>query len=148
MPGVVCAIRGGPASQETVNIALKLAREKALPLTFLYVVNIDFLSRTASSRVQLIIEELHQMGDFILLHAQESAQAQGIPASGVIRRGEVGEEIINLCQEIQADIVVLGRPQGQAGADVFDHQKLDVFSKMIESTSGARVMIVDGTGDE
>ena len=44
MPGILCAVRGGPASQPTIAKAIALAQETGLPLYFLYVVNLDFLS--------------------------------------------------------------------------------------------------------
>ena len=50
MPGIVCAVRGGPASQPTIEKAIALALETGLPLCFLYVVNLDFLSQTPTSR--------------------------------------------------------------------------------------------------
>ncbi|RMF49572.1 MAG: universal stress protein, partial [Anaerolineae bacterium] len=47
MSAIVCAIRGGPASQPTIRRAIALALETSLPLHFLYVVNLDFLSSTS-----------------------------------------------------------------------------------------------------
>ena len=145
MSGIVCAIRGGPASRITINKALGLAKETSLPLYFLYVVNLDFLSHTASSRVQTITKEMRQMGDFILLIAKERAHAQEITAQGVVRQGTIGEEIIGLCQEIDADYVVLGQPQGQEeNEDVFTQARILDFSRRIETDSGARVVLVEG----
>lgn len=140
MPGVVCAIRGGPASQITIDRAVSLASETGLPLFFLYVVNLDFLSHTASSRVQTISREMHQMGDFILLAAKEKAIALDITAQSVVRQGSVGEEIITVCQEVDADYVVLGQPLGEDEEDVFTQERILEFRKRIESESGAQVI--------
>lgn len=149
MSGIVCAIRGGPASQPTIQKAISLAGETRLPLYFLYVVNLDFLSHTASSRVRTISQELHQMGDFILLTAKDRAQAQGIPAQGLVRHGTVMEEIIGVCREIEADFVILGQPLGQEGEeDIFTHERITNFSERIETESGASVVLVEGNQDE
>jgi nucleotide-binding universal stress UspA family protein len=110
MSGIVCAIRGGPASQPTIEQAIATAKETGLSLYFVYIVNLDFLSHTASSRVQIVSDEMRQMGEFILLAAQSQAAAQNIAAEGEVRHGNVREEIIKLCHEIQADYLVLGYP--------------------------------------
>ena len=70
MSGILCAIRGGPNSQPTIEQAVVLAQETGLPLWFLYVVNLGFLTHTSTSRVRTISEQMHQMGEYILLTAQ------------------------------------------------------------------------------
>ncbi len=65
MPGIVCAIRGGPASKPTIARSIALAKETDLPLFFLYVVNLDFLAYTSSSRIHTITQEMEQMGELL-----------------------------------------------------------------------------------
>jgi nucleotide-binding universal stress UspA family protein len=141
MSGVVCAVRGGPDSKSTISQAIGLAKETGLPLYFLYVVNLDFLAYTSSSRVHTISEQMHQMGEFILLSAQDSAAAQGISAQGVVRHGNVGEEIIGLCHELGADYLVLGRPKVQREDTVFTHEMLKRFIEQTEEQTGAKVIL-------
>jgi hypothetical protein len=144
MPGIICAVRGGPDSQPTIAKAISLAKEVSLPLYFLYIVNLDFLSHTQSSRVSTISEELGEMGEFILLTAQQKASKQGITAEGIVRHGNVREEIIGLAKELIADYVVLGLPQGQKEADIFATDRIKEFGKMIEENSGAAVVLAGG----
>ena len=144
MPGIICAVRGGPDSQPTIAKAISLAKEVSEPLYFLYVVNLHFLSHTQSSRVSTISEEMGEMGEFILLIAQEKASKQGITAEGIVRHGNVREEIINLAQELSADYVVLGLPQGQEEADIFASGRIKEFGKTIEDESGAEVVFAGG----
>ncbi len=141
MSGIVCAIRGGPDSQPTIHTAIHLAGEMGQTIYFLYIVNLDFLTYTATSRVQLAAKEMRQMGEFILLTAQAQAEGQGAKAECVVRQGEVSEEIISLCHEINAEYVILGRPRGQAEVDVFTHERLDQFFKHIEQESGAKTVL-------
>jgi nucleotide-binding universal stress UspA family protein len=143
MSGIVCAVRGGPDSKSTISQAIDLAKETGLPLYFLYVVNLDFLAYTTSSRVHTISEQMHQMGEFILLSAQDSAAAQGISAQGVVRHGNVGEEIIGLCHELSADYLVLGRPKVQREDTVFTHEMLKRFIQQTEEQTGAKVILPD-----
>jgi nucleotide-binding universal stress UspA family protein len=144
MSGVVCAIRGGPRSQLTINQAIRLSKDAELPLYFLYVVNLDFLSFTESSRTRLISKEMHEMGEFILVAAQTKAQSEGVEAEGVVRHGEVTMEIIGLAKELSADYIVLGQPEGVDEKDVFTMERLKQFSERLSEESGAQVIIAEG----
>jgi nucleotide-binding universal stress UspA family protein len=144
MPGIICAVRGGPDSQPTIEKAISLAKEVSLPLYFLYIVNLDFLSHTQSSRVSTISEELGEMGEFILLTTQEKARKQGVQSEAVIRHGKVREEIIGLAAELSADYVILGLPQGQEEKDIFAADRIKEFGLTIEEHSGAKVILVGG----
>lgn len=141
MAGIVCAIRGGPGSKETIQTSIDLAKEIQQPLHFLYVVNLDFLQRTESSRVRLISNELENMGDFILLNAKGRAEDQGINAEGTVRQGNVADEIVGLAVELDASHIVLGRPAGDGEEDVFTEDRLQAFRDRIQSESGAKVII-------
>jgi nucleotide-binding universal stress UspA family protein len=141
MAGIVCAIRGGSASQPTIAHAIDLAKETALPLHFLYVVNLDFLARTSISRVHVVAQEMEQMGNFILLTAQTNAEMHGVAAQRIVRHGDVTEEIIKLCHELGADYVVLGHPQVRHTESVFTHDRLAEFVEKIEQLTGAKVVM-------
>lgn len=141
MSGVVCAVRGGVASQPTILQAIRTAREHGLPIYFLYVVNADFLMHTARSRVHTIMEELRALGEFILLSAQDQAAASGVTAYGKLRDGSVASEIIALCREVDAGFVVLGRPQRLPGGNVFTEERLTQLGDRIGQETGARVIV-------
>jgi nucleotide-binding universal stress UspA family protein len=144
MSGIVCAIRGGPDSQSTIAEALALAKETELTLYFIYVVNLDFLSHTTSSRVHTLSAEMHQMGEFILLTAQSLASAQGFTAQGLVRHGNVREEIVDLCHEIKADYLVLGHPHPSREESFFTHESLAHFTGQIEQQTGAKIILAGG----
>ena len=144
MSGVICPIRGGPGSKTTIETAIQLAKQETMPLTFLYVVNLDFMTHTESSRVRTVTSELESMGDFILLSAKAEAEKQGVEAQSEIRHGSVGEQIVELSHETGADFLVMGRPGGEAEENVFDHERLEKFIDRIEEESGAKVIIAQG----
>ena len=144
MPGIVCAVRGGTDSQATIAEAIDLAQGTGLQLYFLYVVNLDFLVRTSVGRTHTISEQMQQMGEFILLAAQDAASQRGVVAEGVVRHGEVGEEIVDLCHELSADYLVVGRPRLEREQSVFDHAQLDRFVERAEQQTGARVVVAEG----
>ena len=141
MGGIICAIRGGPNSQPTIERAVALAKETGQPLYFLYVVNLGFMSHTSSARVHTISEEMDQMGDFILLMAKDEAARQGVEAQGVIRHGNVLDEIVALCRELQAGYLVLGHPKIGREDTVFTHEQLQRFVARIEEQTGAKVVL-------
>jgi len=148
MSGIICAVRGGPDSQSTIDKAISLALEVNLPLHFFYVVNLDFLSHTQSSKTHTISHQLHQMGEFILLTAQERAAARGVQAETAIRQGSVREEIINFAHELEADYLVLGLPVGEAEKNVFLSERIREFGESIEQESGATVVLVGSPPEE
>ena len=149
MPGIVCAVRGGPSSRLTIAKAIELAREVNLPLYFLYVVNLDFLSYTSSSRTKAITEEMYQLGEFILLAAQAEASRHGITAHNEIREGKVAEEIVKFSAEVEADKIVLGLPgQTEGKESVFDDPQLASFIHRIEEETGIEVVLVGENAQE
>lgn len=143
MTGIICAIRGGPGSKANIESGINLARNEGLPLYFLYVVNLDFMVHTESSRIQTISEEMREMGDFILTQAQAQAEAEGVTTEGFVRKGKIGEEIITLSKELAADYVTLGKPRGKSEADFFTHPALTKLGKQIEEETKAAVIYVE-----
>ena len=141
MSGIVCAVRGGPDSRPTIEKAIALAKESGLALYFLYIVNIDFLDHTIRSRVQTISQQMQQMGEFILLTAQSTAKEKGIEAQGIVRHGNVTEEISNLCHELKADFLVIGRPKFHLEDNLFTETLQAEFIERIEQQTGAKVII-------
>ncbi len=146
MSGIICAIRGGPASRNTIARAISLAKETGEPLFFLYVVNLDFMASSSSSRVQTISEEMRQMGEFILLMAQSRAAEKGVEARPVIREGEVEEQIVKVAQEVGADYVVLGRPASAEAGNVFSLEKISGLADKIRKETGAEVVFAEVDG--
>ena len=54
MSGIVCAVRGGPVSQPTINKSITISFEKNLPKYLIYIVNLDFLAFTSGNRTQIV----------------------------------------------------------------------------------------------
>jgi hypothetical protein len=121
-----------------------LARQTGQVLHFLYVVNLDFLTHTTSTRVRTISEEMRQMGEFILLSAQSRAEAEGVTAQTKIRQGDVGQEIVDLCRELDADYVVMGWPQMEQEESLFTQERLQAFIQDTAEQTGAKVVLPEG----
>ena len=144
MSGIVCAIRGGPASEPTIARAISLAKEKSLTLYFLYVINLDFMIHTTLSRIHAVETELRHMGEFILLNASSKAEEHGIQVEGVVRQGPISDEIVALCNEKNADYVVLGQPSGPQEENAFTRDRLEQFVQRLNDDGPAEVILVSG----
>ena len=140
MPGILCAIRGGPSSQPTIEASIRLAKEVNQIIYFLYVVNLDFLAHTSSSKTNHISKEITEMGEFILLSTQEHASSAGMEAESIIREGNVMEEIIACCEEYKPSFVILGRPLEDREDNLLTLERLQAFAERIEDTCHADVI--------
>jgi len=125
MSGIVCAVRGGPESQPTINKSINLSIEKNLPLYFIYIVNLDFLSHTSGSRTQVVTEKL------------------GVNAKGVVLKGSVREEIAKYCHEVKADFLVMGQPKLKKESNHFTEDSFNNFISLTEEQTGAKVVLAE-----
>jgi nucleotide-binding universal stress UspA family protein len=140
MAGILCAIRGGPSSQPTIAASIQLAKGTGETIYFLYVVNLDFLTHTASSKTSHISQEMREMGEFILLSAQEQATKMGASSEVVIRDGQVMDEIITYCAELDPTYVILGRPQEEQEDNLLTSDRLQAFADRITEVCQATVV--------
>jgi nucleotide-binding universal stress UspA family protein len=140
MGKILCATRGGEASQRTQDRAIELARERSDLLIFLYVIDTHFLDKTAAPIVVNVGDQLQHMGQFLLAMARERAEGQGVRVQCIYRTGRVREEIKAVALEEGADIVVMGQPSGEANA--FAIEELRAFAAEIEAETGSQVVIV------
>jgi len=127
--GIVCAIRGGIESKVTVTQAITLAQETGLPLHFLCVVNHDLLPAASGDGADVFSKQMHQMGRSVLEAAKAWAGTQGIRSQGIVRHGNVADEVTGVCRDIGADYLVLGRPRAQERENVFTSE---LFAQFIE----------------
>jgi nucleotide-binding universal stress UspA family protein len=140
MGKILCATRGGEEGAATRAAAIDLARELNYTLVFLYVADASFLDRIAAPLVVDVEAELERMGRFQLAMARSQAASAGVEAEAVIRRGRLQAEIITAARDLDATIVVLGKPGG--GAPVFDDDALRSFAMRLQNETGAEVRVL------
>ena len=141
MGKILCATRGGEASYRTQDKAIELALQRGDGLVFLYVVNIEFLNKTAAPIVVDVATEIERMGEFLLAMAQERAREAGVEASLVTRKGDVRQQIKAAAVEEGVDLVVLGRPADEAS--LFKLEALRAFAAEIEEETGIPAVILE-----
>ena len=98
---------------------------------------------TAAPIVVDVEDEVHDMGEFLLLMAKERAAKQGVAAQTVCQKGKVKKEIKKAVHKYKASFVVLGRPaEEEASKSAFILAGLQAFAFEIEEETGAKVFIV------
>ena len=144
MSVILCAIRGGPECLPAIAQAITLAQETDFTVHFLYIVNRDLLSSANSAQTRAASRQIRKMGQSVLRTALDLASKQGVTAQGVIRQGNVAEQIAGLCRDLEADYLVLGRPQPHEERNVFSEALLPEFIERIEKQTGTEVVPLDG----
>jgi hypothetical protein len=141
MAKILCATRGGEASYKTQDAAIALALEQEVELLFLFVVDIDFLSKTERAvRREIVTQEMDHMAEFILMMAIERARKKEVKSSLLIRHGQFREELIDTAKDPEVVGVVLGKPAGEDS--LFSMEGLENIAKDIEQKSNAKVYIL------
>ena len=98
MTKILCAIRGGEASQRIQDIAINLAKERNEDIVFLYVVNIEFLDTASQALRESVTREMEKLGDFLLLMAQERAKKSDIICEHIAPAWLLTRRIRSRCQ--------------------------------------------------
>ncbi|MCP4138729.1 MAG: universal stress protein [Chloroflexi bacterium] len=137
---ILCATRGGEASLRTQNAAISLAKERGDELAFLYIVDLEFLNKTAAPIMVDVENELAELGNFLLIVAKERANEEGVKTQTLSRKGNVREEIKKAAVEINATLVVLGRPE--EGSSAFQLSNLHTFADEIKDETGVEAHII------
>ncbi len=140
---IVCATRGGEASRRAQERAIALAREQGAPLIFLFVADIGPL-KPSKDLVDVLTDELEQLGASLLCIAQARAHEHGIEAAMVIRRGAVRPALESFLREVDAGTLVIGAPErGAEHPPVFDPAGMDHFAAQIRAGLGVEVVVVE-----
>jgi len=138
MAKILCAIRGGEASQRLQDIAIELAKERGVEIVFLYVVNTEFLDTASVALRETVTNEMDKLGEFLLLMAIEKAKRHAVSASQMIRYGKLQEEFEAAACVPEISTVLLGKPR-EGG--LFSMETLEATAKEIEEKCQVEVLI-------
>lgn len=138
---ILCATRGGQASQPTHERAIELARQQNAELLFLYTFDKQVLRQVATPIVINVEAQVEHMLAFLQTTAQEQARQAGVRAGVVVRTGNLREQIKQVASEEAVDLIVLGSPAGESS--LFKHQALQDLATEIEEATGIQVLTMD-----
>ncbi|MFQ5855249.1 MAG: universal stress protein [Anaerolineae bacterium] len=141
-PHIVCAARGGNGSRPAVTRAIALAKERDAGLTFLFVVDAEFLSHAIIGPPSVVHQQLRDMGEFIMATLQAKALESGVTADFAVREGRVREQIRQYLEDNDVEVLVMGRPVEETDAATFDAGTVSNFAAALEHETGVEVVLV------
>jgi nucleotide-binding universal stress UspA family protein len=141
---IICAVRGSRQSRATVTRAIDLALEHNALLTFFYAVDVEFLSRTTvRGPLSVVYRELIDMSEFAMLILKDRAERRGVAqVDFIIREGDVRIQLLDLVQEMEPEVLVLGWPLRGAGRPRFKPDEVTAFVAELEQKGNTHVEVV------
>ena len=140
MGKILCATRGGEASYRTQDAVIARAKRDGSEILFLYVVDVEFLSKTARAvRLDVVQHEMERMGRFLLAMACERAAKQGVEAQTVLGDGTLADALMDAAREEDVTLIAFGRP---AKEGVFQLTGLEELTRTIEQETGIPTAII------
>jgi len=143
---IICAVRGQPEGARTVNHAINLALEYNAHLTFFLAIDLKFHGKATPTLRPLepVYRQLEDLGKFSMLILCDEARLRGLEkVDYVIRKGNVPTQIRQIALEIDADLMVMGRPiPGKGRVSVFTSQAFDQFVAELERDAGIRIIVI------
>ena len=141
---ILCAVRGGPESRQTVTHAVDLALKKSASLTFFHVMDVEFLGQAAIGRtLSGLYSELHEMEMFAMLILVDRAQRRGVEKVNYLtREGNVRNQMIQIAIETKAEVMIVGQPTRGPTSNVFKMGEMEEFADGLAREGGLEVIIV------
>jgi nucleotide-binding universal stress UspA family protein len=149
---ILCAVRGHPQSRATATRAIELALAHQARLTFVHNLDISYLEHATVGTPRVAYQMLREMAEFAMLLLVDRAQRRGVSdVRYVFLEGEVRKQLMQYAAETNADVLVIGVPEGrqeQEGRAVFTPDALQAFVSEIEQDARLPVIVVKPAGDE
>jgi nucleotide-binding universal stress UspA family protein len=140
---VICAVRGGPESRDTVTQAIDLALEGGARLTFFHVMDAEFLEHATIGPLSVVYHELIEMGNFAMLILCDRARRRGVEqVDAIVREGNIRRQISIFARETNAKVMVMGRPTRSPGSNVFKAGEYENYVAELEREGDLRIVQV------
>jgi nucleotide-binding universal stress UspA family protein len=143
---VLCAVRGRPESRETVTRAIDLALEHEARLTFVHIIDAEFLgpATPTMSPLKMVYQQLHNMGEFAMLILVDRAKRRGVEqVKYILRTGNIRKQLNQAINEIHPDALVIGKPPQRSKESVFKSEEFDALINEIKKLSNLEIFIVN-----
>jgi len=142
---ILCAVRGGQESRNTVTRAVDLALENNARLTFFHILDAEFLGAASLSMapVRSIYQQLHEMGEFTMLILCDRASRRGVKRVDYqVQEGDTKKLLRQVAIDTHADIMVMGRPVRSPGSNVFTEVAFDDFINSLVEDTDPHIIVV------
>jgi nucleotide-binding universal stress UspA family protein len=125
---IVCAVRGRLESRATVTRAVDLALEYQAHLTFLHVIDAEFLEYATIAPLSVVYKELTEMARFAMMILCDRAQRRGVSdVNYIVLEGNIRKQLRQFAIDTHADLMVMGAPSPGPGKNVFKQEELNQF---------------------
>ncbi len=143
---ILCAVRGGPESRETVTYAIDLAIKTGARLTFFHALDAEFLNHATIGPLSVVYRELVEMGKFTMLILCDRAKRRGVSeVNYVVREGNIRRQLHEAAIETRAEVMVLGRPTRGPGQNVFKFDEMDEYASELAKEGNLKLKLVPET---
>jgi len=143
---ILCAVRGGPESRETVTYAIDLTLKTGARLTFFHALDAEFLDYATIGPLSIVYQELVEMGKFTMLILCDRAQRRGVAeVNYVVREGNIRKQLYQAAIETKAEVMVMGRPTRSPTQNVFKFDEMESFATELEKEGQLRLILVPET---
>lgn len=140
---ILCAVRGGPESRETVTYAIDLALKTNARLTFFHALDAEFLHYATIGPLSVVYQELAEMGKFTMIILCDRAKRRGVTeVNYVVREGNIRTMLLQAAIETKAEIMVMGRPTRSPTQNVFKPDEIESFAAGLEKEGHLRLVLV------
>jgi len=125
---IICAVRGGPESQETATSAMDLALKAKARLTFFHVVDPGCLDCSQVAKSSAAYREYVENAESTIRTLCTQARQHGVTdVDLILREGDIRQELRQLAVETDAGLLVLGHPGQDSDRNVFGFSEFHQF---------------------
>ena len=144
---IICAVRGGPESRDTITKAINMALEGDAKLTFFHVADAEFLAPATIAPLSVVYHELIEMSKFAMLILCDRAQRRGVTQSDYkVVEGSIRTQLRQFAINTRAEVMVIGRPTRSPGSNVFSPDDFDAFIANLAEESNIEIVQVTPEG--
>jgi nucleotide-binding universal stress UspA family protein len=109
---ILVPVDGSDASMHAGLVAMRIASNHDIPITFVYVVDravADRICTTSGMSDDEVCRELEEKAQSYLDYLTLQAHNKGIQSNQVVRRGIPHNEITSLARELEVDLIAIGQ---------------------------------------
>jgi nucleotide-binding universal stress UspA family protein len=140
---IICAVRGGPESRETVTRAIDMALESNARLTFFHVIDAEFMEYATVGPLSVVYSELVEMSRFAMLILCDRARRRGVmQVDFIVREGSLRKQLHQFAVETNARVMVMGKPIRSPGRNVFRPAEIETYIAELEQAGNLKVVPV------
>jgi len=145
---IVCAVRGRLESRSTVTRSIDLALEHQAKLTFLHVIDAEFLEYATVAPLSVVYKELVEMARFAMLILCDRAQRRGVSqVNYIVLEGNIRKQLRQFAIDTHADLMIMGAPSQSPGKSVFKQTELVQFMREVQRGGNLRIIQVTPTDE-